>query len=82
MVDDALTRNHRAYMKALAQLLPRADEFAQHRRGKRREYAIYGQAAAVVNTLPLAIGAKAGLISDVEGQITGLRLLTTQGGQQ
>ena len=70
MLDDAVTRNHRAYTKLLAALLPRLDHFTQYRRGKQRESAIYRAVAPMVNPLPLAIGAKAGLISDVAGQIS------------
>ncbi len=70
MLNDALTRNHRAYTKLLDRLLPRLEEFAKHRAGKWREGEIAKYAAPIVTPLPLSIGAKAGLISDVAGQLS------------
>ena len=70
MLSDALTRNHRAYTKLLAELLPRIEEFAKVRAGKRREGVIGKLAWPMVKPLPLSNGAKAGLISDVAGQLS------------
>lgn len=70
MLNDALTRNHRAYTKLLARLLPNAEEYAGHKAGKRREGAIYRHAAPLLKGQPISIGAKAGLISDLAGQIS------------
>ena len=70
MLSDALTRNHRAYTKLLVALLPNVEEYASFKAGKRRESAIYQHAAPIVRPLPLSIGAKAGLINDVAGQIS------------
>ena len=70
MLNDALTRNHRAYTKLLDRLLPHLGEFAKHRAGKWREGEIAKHATPVVKPLPLSIGAKAGLINDVAGQLS------------
>ena len=70
MLHDALTRNHLAYSKLLAQLLPRLEEFAQLKRGIPREGAISKAAWPMVRPLPLSGAAKAGLLSDVAGQLS------------
>lgn len=68
MLDDALTRNHRAYSKVLTQLLPQVESYAGLR-GLKRTSAIQKAAATLAKPLPLAIGAKAGLANDVAGQL-------------
>ena len=70
MLRDALTRNHRAYTKLLAALLPNVEKYASAKVGIKRESAISLDAVPIVRPLPLSIGAKAGLVSDVAGQIS------------
>lgn len=70
MLNDALTRNHRAYTKLLDRLLPHLEEFAKHRAGKWREGEIAKYAAPIVKPLPLSSGAKQEVIKDVAGQLS------------
>jgi IS605 OrfB family transposase len=70
MLSDALTRNHLAYTKLLTKLLPDIEKFAAEKPGLKREIAIYRSGAPLVKPLPLSLGSKAGLISDVAGQIS------------
>jgi hypothetical protein len=70
MLRDALTRNHRAYTKLLDALLPEIETFAAVKRGKWRENAIAIRASLKARALPLALGAKAGVVSDIAGQLS------------
>ncbi len=48
MLGDALKRNHRAYSKLLELLLPRVDEFKEHKADKWREGAVAKVAQGMV----------------------------------
>ena len=70
MLEDALTRYHRAYTKTLASLLPDIKYFAGVKAGRWRESAVWQRAVPLAKPLPLSAGAKEGLYSDVAGQIS------------
>lgn len=68
MLADAMLRNHLAYSKVLDHLLPHLESLAEMKKLDREKH-IHKTAASTLKSLPISIGAKAGIQNDVASQI-------------
>lgn len=69
MLDEALRNNHLAYTKALNKMLPQLESYAALTSNERKKQLQMDIAAVVTPIRSLSSGSKAGIISDVAGQI-------------